>query len=121
MTNNFAIFRLKKYWLILTIIFPIFVAGVPSEPYNVTVKQLDSTHVSVSWNQPLTPNGVIVSYQVGMRSADPNFSRNIQLHNRNETTHTFDGEFVHNMTYSFFVSKILHNSDWDILIKILSF
>ncbi|XP_044750079.1 sortilin-related receptor-like [Coccinella septempunctata] len=81
--------------------------GVPSEPYNVTVKQLDSSHVFISWNKPQSPNGIINSYEIGLRSADPNFSRNIQLHKRTNTTYILSEEFEHDMVYSFFV--IAHN------------
>ncbi|XP_045481036.1 sortilin-related receptor-like isoform X2 [Harmonia axyridis] len=97
-TNTSVIFPPAKFMQATT------KEGIPSEPYNITVKQVDSAHINISWNKPLSPNGIVEFYEIGMRSLDPNFSRNLQIHNRTETDYLLEDDFVHNMTYSFFVT-----------------
>lgn len=42
----------------------IIVPTVPSAPVNVTAHQIGITSVSVSWDIPEHPNGVIIGYMV---------------------------------------------------------
>ena len=46
----------------------------PSSPLNITITNKTSTSLTVEWSPPLTPNGVILSYQVsyvGLESVNP--------------------------------------------------
>ncbi|KAK9872160.1 hypothetical protein WA026_016214 [Henosepilachna vigintioctopunctata] len=76
--------------------------GIPTEPYNVTVKQSDSSSVLISWNKPSIPNGIIISYQI-VWSSDPKSVRSIELNEMNITSHNITADFLHNTTYSFYV------------------
>ncbi|KAL3265395.1 hypothetical protein HHI36_009601 [Cryptolaemus montrouzieri] len=77
--------------------------GVPSNPWNVTVKQIDNLSVKITWNKPSMPNGIITAYQIGWRSPTPDSSRSITLSEKNETSYVISADFDHNTTYSFFV------------------
>ncbi|KAJ8960391.1 hypothetical protein NQ314_006081 [Rhamnusium bicolor] len=79
--------------------------GVPSEPWNVTVKQRNGSHILVSWQKPVQPNGVITNYEICWKSQ--NSSDICLLLTGNETSHLLSPEFQHNVTYTFWV--IGHN------------
>lgn len=74
--------------------------GVPSPPWNVTVKQLDALQVLVSWQPPRTPNGNIVNYQVFMTPPLPPMQK---TQNGSKTSFIMDGNFDPDETYSFWV------------------
>ena len=67
----------------------------PSRPLNFTITNKMSTSLTVEWSPPLTPNGVILSYQVsyvGLESVNPvpdSFETNSTL-NTNGTTQTVE-------------------------------
>ena len=67
----------------------------PSSPLNLMINNKMSTSLTVEWSPPLTPNGVILSYQVsyvGLESVNPvpdSFERNSTL-NTNGTTQTVE-------------------------------
>ena len=67
----------------------------PSSPLNLTITNKTSTSLTVEWSPPLTPNGVILSYQVsyvGLESVNPvpdSFETNSTL-NTNGTTQTVE-------------------------------
>ena len=67
----------------------------PSSPLNLTVTNKTSTSLTAEWSPPLTPNGVILSYQVsyvGLESVNPvphSFETNSTL-NTNGTTQTVE-------------------------------
>ena len=66
-----------------------------SSPQNLTITNKKSTSLTVEWSPPLTPNGVVLSYQVsyvGLESVNPvpdSFETNSTL-NTNGTTQTVD-------------------------------
>ena len=43
----------------------------PSSPLNLTITNKTSTSLTVEWSPPLTPNGVILSYQVSYVGLEP--------------------------------------------------
>ena len=67
----------------------------PSSPLNLMIFNKMSTSLTVEWSPPLTPNGVILSYQVsyvGLESVNPvpdSFETNSTL-NPNGATQTVD-------------------------------
>ena len=67
----------------------------PSSPLNLTVTNKTSTSLTAEWSPSLTPNGVILSYQVsyvGLESVNPvpdSFETNSTL-NTNGTTQTVE-------------------------------
>ena len=77
----------------------------PSSPLNLTITNKTSTSLTVEWSPPLTPNGVILSYQVsyvGLESLNPvpdSFETNSTL-NTNGTTLTV--EVAHLSPYSWY-------------------
>ncbi|XP_066145381.1 sortilin-related receptor-like [Euwallacea fornicatus] len=76
--------------------------GVPSAPLNVRAKQQNGSHVLVSWDKPLNPNGIIKNYQILWTPAE---SPPIKLKlNGNETSHLLSADFQHNQSYTFVVS-----------------
>lgn len=93
--NNKTVYPPAKYAIFSTN------EGIPSAPWNVTVRQRNSSHILVSWNKPHKPNGIIKSYEIiwnFVNSSD--FS--IKL-NSNETSYMFAPDFEHNVTYTFWV------------------
>ncbi|KAJ8922708.1 hypothetical protein NQ315_007743 [Exocentrus adspersus] len=82
--------------------------GVPSAPWNVSVAQKNGSHVLLSWMKPLTPQGIIRTYDVIWKSPD---SKELALSLiGDETSHTFSAEFLHNVTYTFWV--VAYNSKY---------
>ncbi|XP_022913328.2 sortilin-related receptor-like isoform X1 [Onthophagus taurus] len=79
--------------------------GVPSIPLNVTVNQVNASHVLVSWNQPTHVHGVIKAYEVGFYPPSPPI--HITQHN-NSTSMMLDPDFETGVKYSFYV--IAHNA-----------
>ncbi|CAG9863395.1 unnamed protein product [Phyllotreta striolata] len=76
--------------------------GVPSEPYNVTVKQDNGGKVLVAWNKPLVPNGEITSYEISWKSAK---SSEVKLKLSGvETAHLLSAYFEPNVSYTFWVA-----------------
>ena len=67
----------------------------PSSPLDLMIANKMSTSLTVEWSPPLTPNGVILSYQVsyvGLESVNPvpdSFETNSTL-NTNGTTQTVE-------------------------------
>ncbi|XP_057669254.1 sortilin-related receptor-like [Diorhabda carinulata] len=83
--------------------------GTPSEPWNVTVKQRNGSHILVSWNKPRTPNGIIVSYELCWISPK---SAEVRLKLLgNETAHLLTQDFEHGLNYTFWV--IVHNRKYE--------
>ncbi|KAK0098602.1 hypothetical protein PV326_006350 [Microctonus aethiopoides] len=72
--------------------------GVPSEPWDVTARQMNGTRIEVSWLPPLLPNGIITKYEVYRTPPIPPVQTTTQ-----KTTHVFDFPFETNKTYSFWV------------------
>lgn len=79
--------------------------GIPSEPWNLTAKQINTTHVLLSWNPPQQPKGVIISYKIVLNSSD--WLRTLIL-SGNETSYSLSSEFRHNGSYNFRVSKTIY-------------
>ena len=67
----------------------------PSSPLNLMITNKTSTSLTVEWSPPLTPNGVILSYQVsyvGLESVNsvPDSFETISTLNTNGTTQTVE-------------------------------
>lgn len=76
--------------------------GIPSEPWNLTGKQINTTHVLLSWNPPHQPNGVITTYKIVITSkASP--PKVVRIRS-NATSYPLSSDFQHNGTYTFRVS-----------------
>ncbi|XP_023026610.2 sortilin-related receptor [Leptinotarsa decemlineata] len=75
--------------------------GVPSEPWNVTAKQRNGSHILVSWNEPLKPSGVIEYYEIYW-SSETSLETTLKL-TGNETSHLLSTDFEHGTTYTFSV------------------
>lgn len=78
--------------------------GVPSEPFNITVHQVNESHVHLSWNTPKHSNGIIKYYEIFWYPPSPPININLL---DNSTSHTFSGNFEPNIDYSFYV--VAHN------------
>lgn len=92
LTNTSEVFPPAKFLISST------KEGYPSPPSNLTVKQLNSSHVLLSWNKPDQPNGIIVAYKIYWDSRDI-------LAPGNATSYLLSYNFKHNVTYSFWVSN----------------
>ncbi|CAH1280545.1 unnamed protein product [Diabrotica balteata] len=79
--------------------------SIPSEPWNVSARQRNGSHILISWNKPRSPNGIIVSYELCW--IFPN-SAEIRLKlSGNQTAHMLSQHFDNGLNYTFWV--IAHN------------
>ncbi|XP_050504158.1 sortilin-related receptor-like isoform X12 [Diabrotica virgifera virgifera] len=75
--------------------------SIPSEPWNVSARQRNGSHILISWNKPRSPNGLIVSYELCW--IYPN-SAEIRLKlSGNETSHMLSQDFDNGLNYTFWV------------------
>ncbi|KAF5282013.1 hypothetical protein FQA39_LY00537 [Lamprigera yunnana] len=82
--------------------------GIPSEPWNVTVEQKNGSNVLISWKKPVTPNGVIQSYEICWFPPEPPIKLRL---NDDSTAHSLNEGFQPNQKYSFYV--IAHNRAYE--------
>ncbi|XP_025834721.1 sortilin-related receptor-like isoform X2 [Agrilus planipennis] len=79
----------------------------PSPPWNLTVRQVNSTDVLLLWNAPSTPRGIIQYYEIYV--SPPDSPLNIKT-SSNKTSYSLSKLFSSNQTYSFYL--IAHNSKY---------
>jgi hypothetical protein len=82
--------------------------SVPSEPWNITAVQKNGSHVLLSWNKPVNPNGQIVNYQICWYPPLPPIKLKLS---GNETAHLLAAFFEPDVVYSFYV--IAHNRKYE--------
>lgn len=84
--------------------------GIPSAPLNVTAKQQNGSHILISWNAPVYPNGVIRMYKIMWNYGSE--QAHLELYG-NETSHMLTADFEHNRSYTFVVVAFntLHQSE----------
>ncbi|XP_023246072.1 sortilin-related receptor isoform X2 [Copidosoma floridanum] len=75
--------------------------GVPSPPWEVTATQRNGTRVEITWQAPMTPNGLITSYEVFMTPPIPPTSH--YPHPPIKTSIVIDIEYEAGKNYSFWV------------------
>ncbi|CAG9822420.1 unnamed protein product [Phaedon cochleariae] len=75
--------------------------GTPSEPWNLTAKQRNGSHILVAWKKPQKPRGPIVAYEIVWKSEKAPEVR-LKL-TGNETSHLLSPDFEHGVTYTFWV------------------
>lgn len=90
-----TVFPPAKYLVVMT------GEGVPSEPWNVTVTQKNGTHVEVSWRPPLSPRGLITSYQGFITPPIP--PKEFTEDQKTSTSVIIDMPFEAGMNYSFWI------------------
>ncbi|RZC34546.1 sortilin-related receptor-like [Asbolus verrucosus] len=100
--NTENVFPPAKYFIATT------GEGIPSEPWKVSAEQRNGSHVLISWNKPLHPNGQIENYQICWYPPLPPIK--VKL-NGNETAHLLSAEFQPDVQYSFYV--IAHNKKYE--------
>lgn len=76
--------------------------GIPSEPWNLTGRQINTNHVLLSWNAPHQPNGIITAYKIVLNSKD--YGTKTLIIRSNLTSYSLSSNFQHNGTYTFRVS-----------------
>lgn len=95
--NTTKVFPPAKYFVAYT------GEDVPSEPWNITAVQTNGSHVLLSWNKPIHPNGQIINYQICWYPPLPPIKLNL---NGNETAHLLSAYFEPDQEYSFYVIAI---------------
>jgi hypothetical protein len=80
--------------------------GVPEPPYNLTVSQLNTDGLCVSWKKPRTPNGNITSYRLSWSPPSPpddmtSFTETLCISNKQS-----DPVFIPGTNYTFWVIAI---------------
>lgn len=75
--------------------------GVPGPPLNLTVQQLNGSHVLISWAHPTVSKGPIEYYEICY--TPPNPPVKVKL-NDNTTAHILTVDFEVGESYSFYVS-----------------
>lgn len=78
--------------------------GIPTEPLNVTVAQVNGSRIRVSWSPPENVYGILTSYSVNFRKEsihiEPSTSGKVKPQ---ETSTILQGNFEGNVTYLFWV------------------
>lgn len=78
--------------------------GVPTEPLNVTVQQVNGSRIRVSWSPPLQIYGVLTAYSVHFRKESINIEPTSSVKvNPQETSTILISNFEGNKTYLFWV------------------
>ncbi|CAH0560374.1 unnamed protein product [Brassicogethes aeneus] len=96
--NSGTVFPPAKHFIAHT------VEGVPSEPWNVTAKQINGSHILLKWNAPKHPKGVITNYRVVWYQND-RFITDVRLRG-SETKHLLPVDLEHGKVYNFYVIAI---------------
>lgn len=80
--------------------------GMPTEPLNVTVKQLNGSRVQVSWDPPLEVFGVLKEYTVyyGIQSPNVHPVNSVKV-SPQECSIALESNFEADTTYNFWVSR----------------
>ncbi|KAF7992430.1 hypothetical protein HCN44_001755 [Aphidius gifuensis] len=87
-----------KYWTYKT------TEGIPSEPWNVVATQNNGTKITITWRQPVHPNGPITAYEVSITPPLPP-----KTFIKQKTTVTFEHPFETDTNYSIWVIAKNHN------------
>ncbi|CAG2062409.1 unnamed protein product [Timema podura] len=109
-TNSTIVFLSGRFPTPNSIQYALFIAtcvvicAVPSPPWNLTVVQLTSSQVQVSWMAPAQPNGIIQEYTVFLSPPIPPLSRKTTS---DQQSVVLESTYKPGHIYSYWVSQVL--------------